>query len=124
MQLTKNFTRQEFACNGANCCNHSSPINPRLVCALQVLRDCAGVPLHITSGFRCNKHNKVVGGANNSQHVYGIAADIRTPKGFAPRTLFVLAETTGLFDGIGVYDWGIHVDLRSIKARWDYRTKK
>lgn len=121
--LTQNFNRAEFACKGKNCCGGSAPINPELVECLQFLRDMAKVPLTINSGFRCVKHNKVVGGAPHSQHLYGMAADIATPKGWKAEELYKLAESLGPFDGIGLYDWGVHVDLRGTAARWDYRSK-
>lgn len=120
--LTKNFNRAEFACKGQNCCGNSAPVSVRLVHAIQALRDKLGVPLTINSGFRCVKHNKAVGGAASSQHLYGTAADIKA-KGITPAELFGIAEQLGLFDGIGLYDWGIHVDVRGVKARWDYRSK-
>ncbi len=64
--LSKNFNRSEFACKGKNCCGHSAAVHPDLVDALQALRDHIGKPLSITSGFRCNRHNKAVGGAEQS----------------------------------------------------------
>lgn len=35
-----------------------------------------GVPVIVTSGYRCEKLNKAVGGVDNSQHLSGQAADI------------------------------------------------
>ncbi len=64
--LSKNFNRSEFACKGTNCCGHSAPVQPELVSALQALRDQLNLPLSITSGFRCNRHNESVGGADRS----------------------------------------------------------
>ena len=122
--LTPNFNRTEFACKGKNCCEHSAPINMRLVEALQILREQANAPLSVNSGFRCVKHNKTVGGAKNSQHIYGTAADIALPQGYSPVQFAALADSLDQFDGIGIYDWGIHVDVRGTKARWDYRTKR
>lgn len=124
MTLTKNFSRAEFACKGANCCWHSAPMNIRLVSALQILRDKVGLPLTINSGFRCVKHNAAEGGAKESQHLYGTAADIALPQGYSPVQFAALAESLCLFDGIGIYDNFIHLDVRGTKARWDYRTKK
>ena len=37
-----------------------------------------GAPIIVTSGYRCDRLNKAVGGATNSQHRKGEAADIRT----------------------------------------------
>lgn len=45
---------------------------------LDPLRKIWGMPIIVTSGYRCEKLNKVVRGATNSQHVKGQAADIRT----------------------------------------------
>lgn len=45
---------------------------------LDPLRDAWGAPIIVTSGYRCQRLNKAVGGASNSQHLYGQAADIRT----------------------------------------------
>lgn len=45
---------------------------------LDPLRKAWGAPIIVTSGYRCERLNKAVGGASNSQHVKGEAADIRT----------------------------------------------
>lgn len=37
-----------------------------------------GAPLHVTSGYRSPALNRAVGGARNSQHIIGQAADITT----------------------------------------------
>jgi zinc D-Ala-D-Ala carboxypeptidase len=42
---------------------------------LECFRVLAGVPLIITSGYRCTELNKAVGGASSSQHVKCEAAD-------------------------------------------------
>lgn len=120
--LTKNFSRSEFACKGAVCCDHSSPVSRRLVRGLQALRVVVGAPLTITSGFRCRKHNKSVGGAADSQHTHGTAADIAAPAGWTPADLARAADALELFDGLGVYpDRGfVHVDVRGARSTWGY----
>ena len=45
---------------------------------LDPLREAYGKPIIVTSGYRCPKLNKAVGGAATSQHMYGQAADIRS----------------------------------------------
>lgn len=47
---------------------------------MQPLRNNLGCPIVITSGFRCAVLNKRVGGASNSQHLYGQAADLIVPQ--------------------------------------------
>ena len=45
---------------------------------LDPLREKWGQPIIVNSGYRCPALNKAVGGAVNSQHTKGEAADIRT----------------------------------------------
>ena len=45
---------------------------------LEVLRERAGTPIVINSGYRSPQLNRKIGGAANSNHLTGCAADIRT----------------------------------------------
>lgn len=45
---------------------------------LDPLREAWGAPIIVTSGYRSKLLNENVGGASNSQHTTGMAADIRT----------------------------------------------
>ncbi len=120
--LTRNFNRHEFACKGKQCCGHSAPVMPELALSLQELRGRAGVPLVISSGFRCRTHNKAVSGTLDSQHCLGTAADVVCPEDLTPKRLAQLAESISAFrdGGIGVYpeEGFVHVDARGTKARW------
>lgn len=54
------------------------------------IRTVLGVPLHVTSGFRCPKLNAAVGGRPASLHLEGLAADV-VPVGLDPQpALFVI----------------------------------
>ena len=42
----------------------------------QPVRDCLGVPIHVSSGYRSAELNKAIGGSVRSQHVEGRALDL------------------------------------------------
>ena len=44
---------------------------------LDKIREDYGLPLYISSGYRCDELNKKVGGVKTSQHMKGQAADIQ-----------------------------------------------
>lgn len=45
---------------------------------LDPLRELYSKPIHVNSGYRSKLVNAAVGGAKNSDHIYGYAADITT----------------------------------------------
>lgn len=65
---------------------------------LDPLREAWGAPIIVSSGYRCGKLNRAVGGATGSQHLYGQAADIRTisDKPSENKKLFDLIRTLKL----------------------------
>lgn len=115
VKVAENFNSTEFDCNGVDCCNETK-ISPRLVEILQNIRDHFGNQVIINSAFRCDEHNKNVGGVENSRHTKGDAADI-VVKNVAPLDVAKYCEKIGV-KGIGLYDWGCHVDTREEKSFW------
>ena len=117
------FSRSEFrcTCNGRYC--NGFPVEPdeKMVRTVNQIRKHFGRAFSPNSAIRCAKRNADpdVGGEPNSQHLYGKAVDISVP-GVAPKYVAAYAETllpnTG---GIGIYDWGIHIDSRKTKSRWN-----
>ena len=88
MIITKNFKLEEFAKSETaqkRGIDNSIPAelipNIKALCdnVLQPLRDAVGVPVKISSGYRCPALNKAVGGSATSQHMKGEAADIIIP---------------------------------------------
>ena len=69
---TKNFKVSEFACK---CCGKNE-IEQRVIDMCQTIRDALGVPVHVNSGYRCEKRNAAVGGVKGSFHTKGLAADL------------------------------------------------
>lgn len=117
MNLTEHFTTAELACH---CCGECR-VKRELLDALEALRAQAG-PLAPTSGYRCPAHNKAVGGAAQSYHRRGMAADVR-PVRITPMALALLAiETTGI-RGVGLDEQRgfVHIDVRDVPYRWRYR---
>ena len=96
---TKNFKVSEFACKHCG----ENEIDQRVVNMAQTIRDEAGVPVRINSGYRCPVHNAspTVKGAKNSKHILGLAADLSCSIGafdllLAIHKLYVLGKLPDL----------------------------
>lgn len=94
---------------------------------LDPLREAWGAPIIVTSGYRCPALNKAVGGATNSQHIYGQAADIRTVSDKREDNMKLLRKLIDLnlpfdkliaeyVDSSGRPDW-IHVSFSPLNRR-------
>lgn len=113
------FDRSEFKCKCGKC--DGFPVEPskELVSVLEKIRKYFGKPVVVNSGIRCANHNANVGGANKSQHLEGTAADI-VVEGIAPERVAMYAETLlPKKGGIGRYKTFTHIDVRSVKSRWN-----
>lgn len=111
VQLSPNFNEWEFRCGlGQPCCGRVI-LHPVLVQRLQMLRDRLGRPITINSGYRCPAYNQRIGGAPQSLHMQGMAADI-VVAGVPPVQVAAAAEQVG-FGGIKAYTgMGFtHVDI-------------
>jgi hypothetical protein len=115
------FKKSEFACKCGKYCNgYPAEVDLDMVKIADAIRKRIGKPIPINSGLRCKTHNANVGGVSNSQHLYGIAADLGKPSGVTPAQMAAIAEEImGNTGGIGIYSWGIHVDTRKTKSRWN-----
>jgi len=67
----------------------------RLMVYLDEIREAYGAPIRVSSGYRSPRLNKAVGGVPDSQHLYGLAADLVTED--LPR-LFQVIQNLGGFD--------------------------
>ena len=70
--LSAHFSLDEFRCP---CGCNQVVVHPALIDTLENIREFAGIPIQITSGYRCTAHNAAVGGKPNSAHLLGEAAD-------------------------------------------------
>lgn len=115
VKLSDNFISTEFDCHGSGCCS-TTLIDNCLVGYLQQIREHFRKPITITSGYRCATHNANVGGASQSYHMRGQAADI-VVAGITPVQVASYAESIGV-KGIGLYDSFTHIDTRTNKSFW------
>jgi uncharacterized protein YcbK (DUF882 family) len=115
MRLSKNFTLEEFersdTAKRLKIDNHVPQFAvPRLrtLCekVLQPVRDHFGVPIIITSGYRCPDLNDAVKGATSSQHMKGEAADFK-----------IRAQNIKLYD---IYLWMVD-NLQFDQLIWEVR---
>ena len=119
IMLSKHFKKREFACkDGCGLGLADGDVNPELVEVLEDVREHFGRPVVINSGLRCQTHNKRVGGAKKSQHLFGTAADIRV-SGVDPALVYdyLNAKYPDRY-GVGKYKSFTHIDVRERKARF------
>ena len=81
---------------------------------LDPLREKYGKPIKVNSGYRCPKHNLAVGGATQSQHMKGEAADIAPMDGDARELerLVEIIKQNGKWDQMIVYPTFVHVSWK------------
>ena len=134
IQLTKHFTLSEFIrsekaqANGIdNTPSLEVASNLQYLCqqVLEPLRLWIGKPVVINSGYRCPQLNLLVGGATNSQHLTGEAADIRLPDKatgqlYAEFILMNCRFDQLLFESNGRSQW-LHVSCKREGNRQMYR---
>lgn len=119
------FKLKDFECR-CGCGLHPDGVPDELCSLVDAIREELGYPILITSGYRCIKHNAKVGGALGSIHLTGKAADLVV---YAPKLspdeykqirnkLYYIAMRLNPDGGVGLYNWGVHVDTRGKRARW------
>jgi hypothetical protein len=86
---------------------------------LQKIREYFNKPVIVTSGFRIKAYNDIIGGAKESQHLYGNAADIQI-RGIKTLDIMQAARSITKFKGYGYSFNFLHVDLRDKPAYWTY----
>ena len=94
---------------------------------LEQLRSQLGCPITVTSGYRSEFVNKSVGGVPNSDHVKGLAADIRV-KGYTPIKLCKFIHSIPLLNSqvgqVIIYPTFLHVSINRYKHKSQYLIKK
>lgn len=121
--MTKNyFSRKEESCR---CCGQDGLVSD-FRDKLNEARELAGIPFILTSAFRCEKHNREVGGSATSSHLAGLAVDIKCADAWSRFKILSALLEVG-FQRIGIGRNFIHVDDDLTKSRgviWDYYSKE
>lgn len=98
-----------------------------LLVVLNKVRSSYGKPIRVTSGYRCPKLNKLVGGAPNSAHLHGLAADIvllesSTENYLSIQKLFSSFASALGYNSIVIYEYPkngvpswLHLELSKVK---------
>jgi len=124
MNSSNYFSAEELDCNCGEC---DGEMNEEFLTQLDILRAIYGRPMHLSSAYRCKEYNYVVGGANNSPHLKGLAVDV-VVSGVNAYDLVSSALDIG-FSGVGVRQEGnwsgrfIHLDMDEGDHRpriWSY----
>ena len=121
MKITKHFSLDEltFSQTAARAGIDNSPTPAaldnlvRLAGLLENIRFMLGVPVFVSSGYRCPALNNRVGGATNSQHLFGLAADFTAPAFGDPLAIAEAISGSGMgFDQL-IHEYGrwVHVSV-------------
>lgn len=114
------FKDEEFECQCHEC---GMNVSDDLKHMLDNARHHAGIPFIITSGARCKKHNKKIGGSLNSSHMKGLAVDIKAESSRGRATIISSLLNAG-FTRIGISDSFVHADIdvdKTPSVMWLYK---
>lgn len=113
-KVSEHFEAKEFACKDGSV---ELLLCTELLEALEKIRNHFKSPCTINSGYRTPSWNAKVGGAGNSYHCKGMAADIRV-KNVTPKKIAEYAsEIMENHGGVILYTNFVHVDVREHKYR-------
>lgn len=131
-QITDNFSAQEiYEASHPIADNDWIEIDYNVVKIAQYIREQVG-QITVNSAFRNSTYNTLIGGSPKSQHLLGRALDLSNPnivKWMSEQlnnnsNHLTIMKNMGL-RGVGLYDWGIHIDTKIAPFRtWDNRKKK
>lgn len=116
---SKYFNRKEFSCS---CGCGFDAVDVDLLEMITKVREKFGAVI-VHCACRCKKKNDEVGSKDTSQHLRGKAIDFHVKGIVNDKIAYWIDEQLGETGGVGIYDWGVHLDLADKgKRRWDNRT--
>lgn len=133
MNLSKNFTLEEMlesqAARRKGISEQFTPPkeaidNLKTLCVklLQPVRDKIGKPILISSGYRCKRTNRAVGGKATSHHIKGMAADINGV-GYSNRELFFFIKNNFKFTQL-IWEYGDKKNPAWVHVSYDPKNLK
>ena len=115
-QITPHFKVREFACSDGS---DVVFVAPSLVDILEAIRVHFGRPVKVTSGYRTVSYNaSIKNSSKKSQHCNGLAADLHVDGHTHQEVYNYACQLLGDHGGVGLYSWGVHIDVRANKSRW------
>ena len=111
--LSEHFKASEFRCKDGS---EEILIADSLIDILETIRNHFEAPVKINSGYRTPAWNSKVGGAPNSYHCKGMAADI-VVKGHTSKEVAEYASSIMEEGGVIRYTNFVHIDVREKKYR-------
>ena len=116
MLLKEYFQDTELWCP---CCYKLPP--KESVIKLYIVRLMYGKPIIVLSGYRCKEYNRSphLGSNDDSYHPKGKAFDVIVPN--SDRRLLMHYAFLAGFNGFGLNDNSLHIDLRDNITYWGYK---
>lgn len=124
MNLTPHFTLEELVATQHRGINNTPPADVvdrlrQTALLLEQVRMRLGVPVIVSSGYRCPELNRQVKGRPNSQHLTGQAADFIAPGFGPPSTVMSALVDSGIeYDQI-IVEFGrwVHISWAPVGRR-------
>lgn len=111
--MSEHFSVAELSCRCG--CGYCAP-SADLITLAEEIRAILDKPMIVHSCCRCARHNAEVGGTKESKHLTGHAMDFSV-KNLAPPAICETIKTAyaagglPLLGGVGLYNWGVHIDI-------------
>lgn len=108
-KLSTDFFEDEFYSPDTK----TAKMNAEFIYRLQRLRTVVGVPFTISSGYRTAEYNAIIGGAGDSQHLFGNAVDVDHQGWDGAIKFKFVAAASAMGFCIGIYPKHFHIDYRT-----------
>lgn len=129
MQLSTHFSLEELTVTQVRGVDNSPPPDIQAVLQdtaqrMEAVRALLGFPINVSSGYRCEEVNRIVGGVPDSDHLIGRAVDFICPPFGNPLAICQTLTKSGIqFDQIIEEGTWVHISFNP-QMRGQVFTKK